>query len=456
MNFKNIMKKNEIENIDFDIPPTLYNKIENNIIIDLTKLSELVILRYKLLKDIEIQISNNKNIIQNINIYIPEIIKWEYNNESLKNDMGSFFILALIMSKKDNDLKWFIRHEAMLYEYRLVKSKKYNIVKILRQLGLEIKEYKKKNNSLDINKIKFNATNKSKNNLEKIYYCNFEYALNLVPTHQYYLNKGYIFIPENQIIKILRNYLEKNFENTLLKIRTKYDIIINDIRNKKIITIFEKEKNYIINEESIKGMKDFIQEDKLKNASEIDKLSEKFFPLCMCLINRHINKFSHLMHFGRLQYTLFLKGAGLPIEEALKYFQKKFEKKTPIDKFEKEYAYNIRHSYGLEGKRANYLPYTCDKIINLVQPNGKECHGCPFKTYSNDNLRTILKTCNLDPLDIEEVIDRKANNEYQLACNKYFEVKFPKILGEGIGIHPNKYFSSAINAMKKLNNKKIK
>ena len=34
------------------------------------------------------------------------------------------------------------------------------------------------------------------------------------------------------------------------------------------------------------------------------------------------------MHQGRLQYTLFLKGAGLPIEEAIKFFQKKFEKKT--------------------------------------------------------------------------------------------------------------------------------
>ena len=159
------------------------------------------------------------------------------------------------------------------------------------------------------------------------------------------------------------------------------------------------------------------------------------------------------MHFGRLQYTLFLKGAGLSVDEALKFFQKKYEKKTPIDKFEKEYAYNIRHSYGLEGKRVSYTPYTCEKIINMNGPMGRECHGCPFKTYSADNLRKILSTCNLNPLDIEEIISKKKNNEYQMACVKYFEGKFPKVQGEGIGIHPNRYFSSAMKAMKNINNK---
>ena len=44
---------------------------------------------------------------------------------------------------------------------------------------------------------------------------------------------------------------------------------------------------------------------------------------------------------------------GLPIEEALIFWRKSFSKITD-DKFNKEYKYNIRHSFGLEGKRANY------------------------------------------------------------------------------------------------------
>lgn len=44
---------------------------------------------------------------------------------------------------------------------------------------------------------------------------------------------------------------------------------------------------------------------------------------------------------------------GLSIEEALVFWRKSFSK-IQDDKFNKEYRYNIRHSYGLEGKRANY------------------------------------------------------------------------------------------------------
>ena len=208
------------------------------------------------------------------------------------------------------------------------------------------------------------------------------------------------------------------------------------------------------NQEAAKMAKEIPNDEKLRTMFDVDKVSERCFPLCMNIIERHINKYSHLMHFGRLQYTLFLKGAGLPVEETLKFFQKKYEKRTPIDKFEKEYAYNIRHSYGLEGKRQSYNPFNCEKIINMNAPMGNECHGCPFKNYSEENLRKILNTCNLKDADIEDILNKKKNKEYQVACVKYFEGKFPGVLGEGIGIHPNKYFNSAMKVLKGGSNKR--
>jgi DNA primase large subunit len=45
---------------------------------------------------------------------------------------------------------------------------------------------------------------------------------------------------------------------------------------------------------------------------------------------------------------------GLPIEEAIAFWKKGFSKKIPDDKFNKDYLYNIKHSYGLVGKMANY------------------------------------------------------------------------------------------------------
>jgi DNA primase large subunit len=53
---------------------------------------------------------------------------------------------------------------------------------------------------------------------------------------------------------------------------------------------------------------------------------------------------------------LRFQGIGLPLDEAIPFWRKMYGASMSDDKFNKEYKYNIRHSYGQEGRRANYPP----------------------------------------------------------------------------------------------------
>jgi len=65
-------------------------------------------------------------------------------------------------------------------------------------------------------------------------------------------------------------------------------------------------------------------------------------------------------------YRLQMQGIGLPMEEALAFWRAEFAQKTPAEKFNKEYAYGVRHNYGKEGGRKDYTPYSCLKIISTT------------------------------------------------------------------------------------------
>lgn len=91
-----------------------------------------------------------------------------------------------------------------------------------------------------------------------------------------------------------------------------------------------------------------------------------------------------------MQLGLFLKGAGLTMEESLIFWRQSFAARTPGEKFDKEYSYNIRHSYGKEGSRKDYEPHNCRKVILGGNPGIGEAHGCPFKTLDAAALRASM------------------------------------------------------------------
>ncbi|MGH0144097.1 UNVERIFIED_CONTAM: hypothetical protein FKN15_071245 [Acipenser sinensis] len=60
--------------------------------------------------------------------------------------------------------------------------------------------------------------------------------------------------------------------------------------------------------------------------------------------------------------------------------------------FDKTYAYSILHSFGKEGKRTDYTPYSCMKIILCNPPRQGDHYGCPLQHSDPELLKQKLQS----------------------------------------------------------------
>ena len=166
---------------------------------------------------------------------------------------------------------------------------------------------------------------------------------------------------------------------------------------------------------------------------------------------------SHLKHYGRLQYTLFLKGIGLTLEDCLLFMRQAFRLITD-DTFNKEYRYNVRHAYGDVGGDSNrrgrgYAPHSCQRILTEHPPGTGEHHGCPYRHFGVDNLVSLLQNTGVSDREVlKGVREDVGNKRFHIACNRVFEwshrgdIKRAKDNGTWTDadretiVHPNTYF----------------
>ena len=185
---------------------------------------------------------------------------------------------------------------------------------------------------------------------------------------------------------------------------------------------------------------------------QIDALADQSMPLCMQQLHYALKRDHKLKHWGRQQYGLFLKAAGLSMEDQLRFFQAEFTKIMTHDQFSKEYAYNIRHRYGKEGKRTEYSPYGCYKLVMDMAPGPGEYHGCPYRHFDADHLAAVLSKTSLDAGEQSVVLGKAKERNYQIACQRHFEfahkkqnINGKKVVAnmDGVGNHPNAWFKAS-------------
>lgn len=366
-------------------------------------------------------------------------------SEDRVRDNTSHFVLRLAYCKSEDLRRWFLQHESELFRFRFNQSTPAQIDSFMRENNLgytPISRDEKKRLSEPLKNVYFGNMRSgvpmttleetfSKMNFYKVPFTD---VLTLISRRQLYMEGGFAYVPRDSLITLLQGRFRASLSKELMNAFQALPQIHSDTRIAPLLRNISKlyvGKDY--NSNSAKG--------EIKAESIDGLVATGAMPACMSELHFAMKRDHHLRHAGRMQYGLFLKGIGLELEDALRFWQREFTKKITAEQFNKNYAYNIRHNYGKEGKRADYSPYSCQKIILGAAPGTGEFHGCPYKEYDGPHLTNMLRKMKIGEGDIANIVESAQRKDYQLACRKQFEARH-KTIGDDVGNHPNAFFEA--------------
>ncbi|CAL8299908.1 unnamed protein product [Merluccius merluccius] len=363
----------------------------------------------------------------------PHIGPSEY--EKRRKDHISHFILRLAYCQTEDLRRWFIQQEVDLFRYRFNCLNSKSKTQFLHHNNLHYDTVSLEEKKVLSEKLINSSYAGSACKVEEqdFYKVPFQDALDLVRTRKVYLKAGYVYIPHQDIVIIVLNDFRTRLSKALALTARSLPTVLSDERLQPLLSHLSHA--YVGQDYSIQKSVGKI------SLEQIDLLAGKSFPLCMRQLHQSLRETHHLRHGGRMQYGLFLKGIGLTLEQALQFWRSEFTKgKVDMDKFDKAYAYSIRHMFGKEGKRTDYTPYSCMKVILSNPPSQGDHHGCPFRHSDAELLKQKLQSYKVSPSGIAQILDLVKGMHYQLACQKYFELTH-NIEDSGFSLnHPNQYF----------------
>ncbi|KAM6916089.1 DNA primase large subunit [Xenentodon cancila] len=435
----------------YELPLQFYGQppLEN---ISLTEFEALAVDRLKLLKTVErLGVSSVKQSesystslwteLRNLNFPYradadeKKSMMGASETERRRRDHISHFILRLAYCQTEDLRRWFIQHEVDLFRYRFNDLDSKQKLEFLRKNNLQydtISDKEKEDLRAKLIKSSHGISGVTVEN-QDIYRVPFQDALDLVRTRKVYLKAGFAYIPHQDVVTIVLNDFRTRISKALALTARSLPAVQSDERLQPLLNHLSHA--YVGQDYSNQKNVGKISLD------QIDSLSGKSFPLCMRQLHQALREHHHLRHGGRMQYGLFLKGIGLSLEQALQFWRSEFIRgKVDADKFDKAYAYSIRHNYGKEGKRADYTPYSCMKVILSNPPSQGDYHGCPFRHSDPELLKQKLQFYKVSPSGINQIMELVKGMHYQLACQKYFELTH-NVEDTAFSLsHPNQYF----------------
>lgn len=379
-------------------------------------------------------------------------------------DQNSHFILRAAYCRTEDLRRWFLAQECALFRHRLERLASSSAGSgdgnnALREFLIRndfrfdrVNDREKERLRSCLLSIPGGPTNPIE--YQRAEYCRvpFVQALELVSRRECHVERGYAYVPLSKVVSIVAAKFRASLSKSLALSAGVFNQVVHE-EGARIGPLLRSMNSQYTGPGGPGGNeKDALGEDVL-TAATVDDLAARNMPLCMSRSHNGLKQDHKLKHQGRLQYGLFLKGAGMSLEEHTLFFQKEFTRIMTPEQFEKGYGYSIRHMHGKEGKRASYTPYSCAKIIFGNPPQSSvEHHGCPYRHYDDSNLSALLTKMRIgNSSDRDSILRLKKENNFQLACLKHFEVTHPgaatavDVDVEGVGNHPNAWFMASVS-----------
>ena len=183
---------------------------------------------------------------------------------------------------------------------------------------------------------------------------------------------------------------------------------------------------------------------------QIDALADQSMPLWLQQFHYALKRDHKLKHWGRAVRVLPQGGGAVHGRSVALLPGRVHEDHDARPVFEGA-LHNIRHRYGKEGKRTEYSPYGCYKLVMDMAPGPGEYHGCPYRHFDADHLRggpQDVIGCRRTVMQLGKAKERN----YQIACQRHFEfahkkqtVNGKKVVAnlDGVGNHPNAWFKAS-------------
>ncbi|XP_014484671.1 PREDICTED: DNA primase large subunit-like [Dinoponera quadriceps] len=356
----------------------------------------------------------------------------EEHSQIRMKDHLSHFILRLVYCHDPEQTKWFINQEVEFFKLRFSSLDKKGVEYLLSINNLDCTPISQ-DEKLNLKEELGSSSGKVMNiDITDIYKVRFEKVVDLVRGRKVYLKAGVAYITHMDMISVFVSYFRESLVAGLESAKSLYDNISDDERLTRYLKGLPS---------AFSGMARVVWSTTATPIDKLNDLSKSSYPMCMRTLHEALCNNNHLKNSGRMQYGLFLKGIGVTLEDALRFWSHAFSKKIDGSAFEKKYAYSIRHYYGKEGRQTNYTPYGCQKVISSAVGPG-EYHGCPFRHMDRDSLCQKLTSYGVFASNTTEILDLAKDGQYHLACAKYFEIVHNKPASKPL-LHPNAYFSES-------------